>query len=83
MENNIWKIVLENYRGEDSVIYFENYEIAKKNFNRLWKLNKDMPEFKISCNENDMSWYNSHYDEYATFAYLRQGGPKIHNKIIF
>ena len=83
MGNDIWEIVLENYKGEDYITYFEDYEIAKKNFNHLWNLNKDMPEFKINRNENEMSWYDCHYNEYNTFVYLFQGGPEIHNKIIF
>jgi len=83
MENNIWKIVLANYQGEDDTIYFENYEIAKKNFNRLWDLNKDMSEFRINSGESIMSWYDCSYNEYGTSVYLRQGAPKIYNKIIF
>jgi hypothetical protein len=81
MENDIWKIVLENYQGEDATCYFENYEIAKKNFNCLRDSNKDMPEFEID--DNTISWYDCHYNEYNTFIYLSQGGPKIYNKIIF
>ena len=83
MKNNIWKIVLENYEGEDDTIYFENYEIAKKNFNRLWDLNKDMPEFAIDYNEDSMGWFDCQYNEYSTFVSLLQGGPKIYNEILF
>jgi hypothetical protein len=81
MKNDIWKIVLENYQDEDTTCYFENYEIAKKNFNRLKDLNKDMPEFEIDG--NTMSWYDCGYNEYSTYVYLLQGAPKIYNKIIF
>ena len=83
MKNDIWKIVLDNYKGEDCIIYFKSYKIAKKNFNHLRDLNKDMPEFEIDCNETDMSWYDCQYNEYNTFACLLPGGPKIYNKIIF
>ena len=83
MKNDIWRIVLENYQAEYITYYFENYEIAKKNFNCLRDLNKDMPEFEINRSEDVMSWFDSHYNEYSTFVYLLQGSPKIYNKIIF
>jgi hypothetical protein len=77
--DNVWRIVLENYMGEDDTIYFKNYEIAKKNFDYLWKLNKDMPEFKINLKENTMSWLDYDY----TRIYLFQGGPKFYDEIVF
>ena len=83
MEKNIWKIILENYKDGNDIIYFENYEIAKKNFNYLWDANKNMPEFAINRDENSMSWYDNQYNEYSTFVYLVQGGPKIWNEIVF
>jgi hypothetical protein len=65
--------------GEDDTIYFKNYEIAKKNFDYLRDLNKDMPEFKINLKENTMSWLDSGY----TRIYLFQGGPKFYDEIVF
>jgi hypothetical protein len=83
----VWNIVLDNYEGEDFVIYFENYEIAKKNFDRLRELNKNMPEFvefyDSDNNKSVMSWFDGCYNEYSTTIYLVQGAPKIYNKIVF
>ena len=83
MENNIWQIVLENYQGEYITYYFKNYEIAKKNFDRLRDLYKDKPEFATNYSETIMSWYDCQYNEDTTFVYLIQSDPKIYNKIIF
>jgi len=83
MDNNVWRISLDNYMGEDDTIYFKNYEIAKKNFDRLCELNKDMPEFKINLKENTMSWFDHGYNEYSTRIYLFQGGPKFYDEIVF
>lgn len=80
--NDGGKIMLVNYKGEDYTVYFENYEIAKKNFDRLHELNKDMPEFNFD-DSNEMSWSDSQYNEYNTFVYLLHGAPKIYNEIIF
>jgi hypothetical protein len=80
---DVWRIVLENYMGEDDTIYFANYEIAQKNFDCLRDLNKDMPEFKINLREDTMSWFDSNYNEYNTHAYLFPGGPKFYDEIIF
>lgn len=82
--NDGGKIMLVNYKGEDYTVYFENYEIAKKNFDRLHELNKDMPEFNSDySNKIEMSWFDSQYNEYNTFVYLLHGVPKIYNEIIF
>ena len=84
---NVWNIVLDNHEGEDYVLYFENYEIAKKNFDRLRELNKNMPEFEeFYDSDNDkhvMYWFDSQYNEYDTTITLVQGAPKIYNKIVF
>jgi hypothetical protein len=81
--DNVWRIVLENYMGEDDTIYFANYEIAQKNFNYLRDLNKDMPEFKVNLREDTMTWFDNNYNEYNTHVYLFQGGPKFYNEIVF
>lgn len=75
-----WKIVLKNYKGEDYIAFFKNYEIAKKNFDRLRELNKDMPAFQIDSSGTDMSWYDD--NGYDTDVYLISG-PEIYGEIIF
>jgi hypothetical protein len=83
---NVWNIVLDNYEGEDYVIYFKNYEIAKKNFDHLRELNKNMSEFvEFYDSDNNkfvMSWFEC-YNGYSTTISLVQGAPKIYNEIVF
>ena len=82
----LWTIKLSNYMGEDDTIYFENYEIAKKNFDYLRDMNKDMSEFEVVETKHsgaNMSWFDPNYNEYSTYVDLYEGGPKIYNEIVF
>jgi len=81
--DNVWRIRLLNYMGQDDTVYFANYESAKKNFDYLRDMYSDMPEFKINRDEDKMSWHNTYYNEYSTYVYLFQGGPKLYNEIVF
>lgn len=77
-----WAIIRDNFEGEDDILYFENYEIAKKNFEILCEKNKDQDEFYRS--DNGAKWFDSCYNEYSTYINLVQTGlPIIHNEIIF
>ena len=78
-----WAIDCENLKGEDNTFYFENYEIAKKNFEILCGKNKDQDEFRKNDNDS-ASWFDSCYNEYSTYIDLIQvESPTIHNEIIF
>lgn len=75
-----WSIVLENYEGYDDVYYFDNYSVAKKTFENLCEKHKNYDEFEKV--DNECSWFDSHYNEYSTFAQLRKSTINIFDKVI-
>ena len=78
-----WAIVCVNLESDDDTFYFENYEIAKKNFDILCVKNKDKEKFEMT-NENTASWFDSNYNEYSTYINLiKIKLPTIYNEIIF
>lgn len=85
MDNKYWAIITENYEDESCKYYFESYEIAQKNLDKIiqaCKNNADIEDFaydEISC-----SWFDPTCNEYSTYIYLDKiNFPTIHNKIIF
>lgn len=77
-----WAIIFDNFKGEDSAVYFKNYEIAKKNFEILCEKNKDQEEFKRS--EDRAVWFDPCYNEYSTYITLEKDElPTVYNEIIF
>ena len=83
MEEKYWSLRLCNYEGgEDEIIYFDNYDIAKKNFKALCKKGVDYDEFE--ADENSCSWFDPDYNEYSTYVTLDiRPLPMIHKDVIF
>lgn len=80
---NIWAIEVENFKDIDSTFYFENYEIAKDNFEILCLKNQNQEEFERN-GEYMASWFDPSYNEYSTYISLTKVElPPIHNEIIF
>jgi hypothetical protein len=78
-----WAIDCNNFRGENDTFYFENYKIAKENFEILCEKNKNQEEFK-RYDEYSGAWFDPNYNEYLTFIDLTElEMPVIHNEIIF
>jgi hypothetical protein len=78
-----WAIEVENFEDTDSIYYFENYEIAKDNFEILCLKNQNQEEFRRN-GEYMASWFDSLYNEYSThISLIKVELPHIHNKIIF
>lgn len=81
-EKYYWVIVCDNFHGEDEVYYFKSYEVAKKNFDKIFQENKDKEDFV--CNDDECSWFDPNYNEYETNVYITEKkAPTIHEDIIF
>jgi hypothetical protein len=81
-EKRYWAIVCDNFRDECEVYYFNSYEMAKKNYDKIIQENKDKEDFV--CNDNECSWFDPYYNEYETNIYITEKTlPVIHNDIIF
>lgn len=76
-----WAIVCENYKGNDVTYYFENYKIAKKNFDILCEKYQNKDEFILE--NNHCEWFDACYNEYSTFICLCQTTIHIFDEIIF
>lgn len=77
-----WVINCDNFKSQDDIFYFENYKIAKKNFEILCEKNKNQEEFERD--ENSASWFDSNYNEFSTYIDLTEIElPPIYNEIIF
>lgn len=64
-----WSIELTNYRGNNDIYYFANYEVARETFNVLAEKHKNDDEF--SREDGFMEWFDSSYNEYSTYAELK------------
>lgn len=78
-----WTIEVENFEDINSTFYFENYEIARKNFEVLCEKNKSQDEF-VRHGEHRASWFDSNYNADSTYVALVENElPTIHSEIIF
>lgn len=79
-----WAINCINFKGEDSIFYFEDFETARENFDTLCEKNKNQEEFKRK-GYSKASWFDSNYNEYSTCINLIEVESPIihHNEIIF
>lgn len=68
---NVWSIVFTNFRGENYIVYFKNKESAEKSFKTLYEYAKDFDEFDYDKSDNYISWFDSSYNEYSTYAILK------------
>lgn len=85
MNKKYWTIIMENYKGGVDKYYFESFEIAKKNLDKIIQIyanDTSIEEFRydsFSC-----SWFDPTYNEYSTYVSLAKiDFPTIHNEIIF
>jgi len=85
MNKKYWTIVMENYEDLDHECYFESYEIAKKNLDKIiqtHKNNTDIQEFEYD--DTSCSWFDNNYNEYSTYVYLVEMYlPTVFNEVIF
>lgn len=77
-----WSLALENFRGEDKVLYFIDYETAKANFNKIVELYRGHEDFKLD-DTTTCSWFDSDYNEFYTVVSLMELCPRVHRGIIF
>lgn len=78
-----WAIEVENFEDINTTYYFENYEIAKDNFEILCLKNQNQEEFERN-DEYMASWFDPSYNEFSTYISLIEIElPPIHNEIIF
>lgn len=77
-----WAIEAENFEGFSEVFYFENYEIARANFERLFERYKEYDEFYAE-DDDYCEWFDPTYNEYKTTIYLTQARVLVRNEIIF
>lgn len=76
-----WTLILENYEDENDIFYFENYDIAKQNFDVICKKHKNYEEFEKT--DKECSWFDPEYNEFSTFVLLAEREINIYNEIIF
>ena len=76
-----WCIVLNNFEGRDDKLFFENYDIARKNYLTLANKYKDFTDFEI-LRENKCCWFDG-YSEWSTFVTLEKQPLPLYNEIIF
>lgn len=77
---------MENYEDLDhDTYYFESYEIAKENLDKIiqtYKDNSDIQEFEYD--DTSCSWYDNNYNEYSTYINLVEMPlPTVFNEVIF
>jgi hypothetical protein len=78
-----WAISLENFEGDvNEILYFKNYEIAKKNFDIICNFYKNYDEFEIRDN-CWLSFFDANYNEYSTYVHLFEKEIIIHDEILF
>ena len=81
-EIKTWSLELDNFEGESYTLYFENYNIAKQNFDVICKKFKNYEEFEI-INGTTCTWFDSSYNEYSTYITLKESIIKFYDHIIF
>lgn len=77
-----WSLVFENFRGEDEVYYFIDYETAKANFDKIVELYREHEDFNLD-DEMTCSWFDSDYNEFYTVVSLMERTPNVYRGIIF
>ncbi len=77
-----WSLVFENFRGEDEVLYFIDYETAKANFDKIVELYREHEDFELE-DTTTCSWFDSNYNEFYTVVSLIEQPPKVYRSVIF
>lgn len=82
MNKKYWALVMDNFEGQDDILYFKNYEIARENFEVICeKLSKNKEFFR--WHDSYCEWFDPRYNEYSTYVFLCERELTIHDKIIF